>query len=66
MEYFDRVRQEREDLARKVISLESFIMEDGGIYDGLGKYEKIRLANQLSVMKLYLKILDERIEAYLS
>jgi len=57
-----RVVTERDELAEKLTSLDSFI--GGEIFKVIPAEEKIRLAKQAVVMKEYLDILNDRINAF--
>ena len=57
-----RVVTERDELAEKLTSLDSFI--GGEILKVIPAEEKIRLAKQAGVMKEYLDILNDRINAF--
>jgi hypothetical protein len=57
-----RVVTERDELAEKLTSLDSFI--GGEIFKVIPAEEKIRLAKQAGVMKEYLDILNDRINAF--
>jgi hypothetical protein len=57
-----RVVTERAELLDKCEKLSMFIF--GPIYSSLAVTEQSRLSRQLDAMKLYLAILDERIEAF--
>jgi hypothetical protein len=57
-----RVVTERDELAEKLTSLDSFI--GGEIFTVIPAEEKIRLAKQAGVMKEYLDILNDRINAF--
>lgn len=61
MSHMERVKKERNDLKDKIDALGRFIYEENGIYDSLEKCEKARLAQQLSAMSLYCRILDDRL-----
>lgn len=58
----ERVVKERDELLDKTEKLAVFI-ERSVIHKSLPEEEQSRLSRQLGVMKLYLAILDERIEA---
>ena len=64
--YQKRVIEEREELADKTAKLAGFI--DGAhrtsVFAELPVDEQVRLKVQLAAMFLYLKTLDERIEAF--
>lgn len=57
-----RVVTERDELAEKLTKLNSFI--GGEIFNGLPADERVRLAKQAGLMKDYIDILNERIEAF--
>ena len=57
-----RVVTERNELAEKLTSLNSFI--GGEIFKVIPAEEKIRLAKQAVAMKEYLDILNDRINAF--
>jgi hypothetical protein len=57
-----RVVTERDELADKMTKLNSFI--GGEIFNGLPAEERIRLAKQAEIMKDYLDILNDRINAF--
>lgn len=57
-----RVVDERDDLADKLTKLNSFIGKD--MFNSLPAEERIRLARQATVMKDYLDILNDRINAF--
>ncbi len=57
-----RVVTEKNELAEKLTKLNAFI--GGEIYNGLPPEERIRLAKQAGVMKDYLDILSDRINAF--
>lgn len=59
-----RVVTERDELAEKLTKLNSFI--GGQIFNGLPADERVRLAKQAGLMKDYLDILNERIEAFVA
>jgi hypothetical protein len=56
-----RVVEEKDALAEKLTKLNSFI--GGTIYDSLSADERNRLCRQAAVMKDYLDILNDRINA---
>lgn len=57
-----RVVDEKDELAEKLTKLNSFI--GGTIYDSLSVDERNRLCRQAAVMKDYLDILNDRINAF--
>ena len=56
-----RVRVEREEVHGRMTRLLKFLESSESVY--VAKAERVRLLNQLDVMRQYRKILDERIEA---
>lgn len=63
MSFKDRVKKERRDLEEKTAKLEAFIDEIPiHLYD-ISDREEYRLKMQLVFMELYLRILDDRIDA---
>ena len=57
-----RVVDEKDELAEKLTKLNGFI--GGTIYDSLSADERNRLCRQAAVMKDYLDILNDRINAF--
>jgi hypothetical protein len=57
-----RVVTERDELAEKLTRLNSFI--GGDVFNTLSPEEKERLGEQARVMKEYLDILNDRINAF--
>lgn len=57
-----RVVDEKDELEEKLTKLNSFI--GGTIYDSLSADERNRLSRQAVIMKDYLDILNERINAF--
>lgn len=64
-EYQKRVVEEKEELDKKIASLEKFVTRGNNeVYDKLPREEQGRLIAQLQAMMLYSKILGYRIEAF--
>ena len=60
--YQERVLVERDELSDKVVKLGAFLQ--GSIFRTVTPEEKERLEKQYSYMKLYLDILDQRVDAF--
>lgn len=61
-EHQKRVVAERDDLNKKIKNLSIFM--HGTIYTDLAISEQSRLVRQLRIMREYVAVLDERIEAF--
>jgi len=59
-----RVVAEQEELDKKVAKLHDFCFNNGTEYFGLPIDERFRLENQLDAMKIYERILRERIRGF--
>ena len=65
MESFqERVVLEKEELDKRLASLESFL--DGQVVRGLPQDEQLRLRRQANIMGTYSNVLGERIAAFTS
>lgn len=65
-EWQARVVEERVELSTKIRKLEQFLFADSlGKYPDITEEERFRLKLQLSLMRLYEQVLEERVGAFL-
>ena len=60
-DFYERSRNEQVELRDKIEKLRAFIWDGNGTYEGLPQVDQHLLINQLHAMRVYSKILEQRL-----